>query len=425
MSENMTENVVEEKINTIAIKNLLRNVNVIQNKYDDIAVITGEKFNIFSVMRAESDEVRTHSRVIAEFLNPKGKHSQGSIFLKLFFDEIEFLEDIKEYFDFDNAKILVEEHIGPINADYSKGGFIDIVVKDSKHQVLIENKIYAGDQKGQLLRYKNNYPNCKLIYLTLDGKKPSQYSYKIGNEKGIELEEINLTSYRINIKNWVEKCIEKTNAQPIIKETLVQYLNLIKKLTNQTTNKKMSTEIQDLILDNFSAAEQIVRDFDAVKFKICGSIRANIINELKSKLSSKYEITDQGSKVGDKNSKIWIEPTEYIGNSLLFGIESFSGRGANGTELFYGILDLHAKNKGFFAKFPEFNQNGWWREKKYFQDFENFKVDFSDSNFISFLGKNVNKKNELVTVLSEQIISYIESRENNFIEIHEEINGSK
>lgn len=421
----MNEKVIEENTNRTDIKNLLEKVKVIQTKYDNIAVTTGEKFNIFSVMRAESDEVRTHSRVIAEFLNPKGKHSQGSVFLKLFFDEVESLEDIRDFFDFDHAKVLVEEHIGSINKDYSTGGFIDIVIKDSKHQVVIENKIFAGDQKGQLLRYKNKYPNCKLIYLTLDGKKPSQYSYKIGNEKDIDLAEINLSSYRINIKNWVEKCIEKTNAQPIIKQTLVQYLNLIKKLTNQTTNKKMSTEIQDLILDNFSAAEQIVKDFDTVKYKICGSIRANIINELQSILSSKYEITDQGSRVGDKNSKIWIEPKEYLGNSLLFGVESFSGSGANGTELFYGILDLQAKNKGFFAKFPEFNQNGWWREKKYFQDFENFKVDFSDSNFISYLGKNVNKKDELVTVLSEQIISYIESREVNFMEIHEEINGSK
>lgn len=421
----MADSIVEEKINTAEIKNLLQNVEIIQKKYDDIASITGEKFNIFSVMRAESDEVRTHSRVIAEFLNPKGKHSQGSVFLKLFFKEIDDLEDIKENFDYENAKVLVEEHVGTIDKEYSEGGFIDIVVKDSKHQVVIENKIYAGDQKGQLLRYKSNYPNCKLIYLTLNGKEPSEFSYKIGNEKDLKLEDIILISYGYTIKNWIEKCLEKTHSLPIIRETLMQYLHLIKKLTNQSTNKKMSREIQDLILANFSAAEQIVKDFDNVKYKICGSIRAEIMNKLKAKLIDKYDISDKGSKVGDKNSKIWLEPKEYIGNSLLFGIEPFSGSGGIGTELFYGIIDLHAKNKDFFAKLPEFNQSGWWRERNYFQDFENFKVDFSDSNFISFLGKNKNKREELVNTLSEQIINYIESREDVLIEIHKEIMGKK
>jgi hypothetical protein len=407
------------------INNLLQQVTIIQKKYDEIAKITGENFNIFSIMRAESDEVRTHSRIIAEFLNPKGKHSQGSVFLKLFFDEIESLAVLKDSFDFENAQVLVEEHVGTIDEYYSEGGFIDIVIKDCKYQVVIENKINAGDQKGQLLRYKKRYPDCVLIYLTLNGKEPTSFSYKIGNDKDLKLEDIILMSYKENIKNWIENSLEKTYSLPIIRETLVQYLHLIKKLTNQSTNKKMSTEIQDLILANFSAAEQIVKNFDNVKYKICGSIRADIMNKLKEKLTDKYDISDKESKAGDKNSKIWLEPKEYMGNFLVFGIEPFSGNGGNGSELFYGVLDLHAKNKDLFAKFPEFSQNGWWREMRYFQDFENFKVDFSDSNFISFLGKNKDKKDELVTVLSQEIIDYIESRENILIEIHKVINRNK
>lgn len=403
------------------VNSLLQQVSIIRKKYDEIAKKTGENFNIFSIMRAENDEVRTHSRIIAEFLNPKGKHSQGSVFLKLFFEEIELLNDLQRTFDFDNAKVLIEEHIGAINNDFSEGGFIDIVIKDSKNQIVIENKIYAGDQKGQLLRYKNCYPDCKLIYLTLDGKKPSYFSYTLGNSKDINLEEIILTSYKDNIKNWIEKCIEKTDSLPLIRETLNQYLYLIKKLTNQTTNKKMSTEIQHLILDNYSEAEQIVKNFDAVRYKILGSIRGNIIKELESNLNNKYTITKQRSKVGDKNSKIWIELKQYMGNSLLFGIEPFSGNGNRSKELFYGIIDLEAKNRNVFEKYEEFQMSGWWREIKYFQDFENFKVDFSDANFISYLGKNKNKKHELVSVLSQQIIKYIESREDDLIKIHKEI----
>ena len=243
------------------IKKLLQQVSIIQRKYDEIAKITGENFNIFSIMRAESDEVRTHSRIIAEFLNPKGMHNQGSVFIKLFFDEIQSLQDIKDNFDYENATVLVEEHVGTIDKDYSEGGFIDIVIKDSEHQVVIENKIYAGDQKGQLLRYKNNYPDCKLIYLTLNEKEPSEFSYKIGNEKDLKLEEIILISYLYNIKNWIEKCLEKTHSLPIIRETLVQYLHLIKKLTNQTTNNNMKAEIKELIKGNYDEIDNLVKHY--------------------------------------------------------------------------------------------------------------------------------------------------------------------
>ncbi|MBU2062551.1 MAG: hypothetical protein KKH44_11970, partial [Bacteroidetes bacterium] len=148
------------------------------------------------------------------------------------------------------------------------------------------------------------------------------------------------------------------------------------------------------------------------------------IKELETKLSDKFHITTADSKVGDKNSKIWIEQKEYFGNSLLFGIEPFSGNGNKGTELFYGIIDLNAKNKSLFENLPEYLQTGWWREKKYFNDFENFNVDFSDANFISFLGKNKNKKDELVSALSQQIINYIQMRENDMLEFHKKINGT-
>lgn len=230
--------------------------------------MTRENFNIFSVMRVETDELRTHSRIIAEFLNPKGIHYQGSVFLKLFFEIVEFLNDIKQNFDYENAQILLEEHTGRIYEDYSEGGFIDIIIKDSKNQVVIENKIFAADQKGQLLRYKNKYPNCKLIYLTLNGKSPSEFSYKIKNGQELKLEDIILLSYKNVIKNWLEKCLEKTVSLPIIRETLLQYLHLIKKLTNQTTNNKMEKEIIELIskdYNSFKSAKIISENYEKAK----------------------------------------------------------------------------------------------------------------------------------------------------------------
>lgn len=296
------------------IENLLQQVSIIQKKYDEIAKITGENFNIFSIMKAESDEVRTHSRIIAEFLNPKGIHNQGSVFLELFFDEIESLKNIKESFDFKNAKVLVEEHIGIINEEYSEGGYIDIVIKDSKNQIVIENKIYAEDQKGQLLRYKNYYRDCQLIYLTLNGKSPSVFSYKLGNGKELNLEEIFLVSYKNNIKNWIEKCLEKMHYLPIIRETLVQYLYLIKKLTNQTINDKMGNEIKKYLISNddinMTIDEKIksaIGIYRVVKQAIC----EEFFNRIEAKTGNNCENYNDKT-IGENNSGKWFSKENKV-----------------------------------------------------------------------------------------------------------------
>jgi hypothetical protein len=311
-------------MNMDKIENLLQQVSIIQKKYDEIAKITGENFNIFSIMRAETDEVRTHSRIIAELLNPKGLHSLGSIFLKLFFEEVKDLNDILENFDYDNAQVVVEEHTGRIDEDYSEGGFIDIILKDSKNQVVIENKINAGDQKGQLLRYKNKYPNCKLLYLTLDGKKPNESSYII--EKGLELklEDIILVSYRDIIKNWLEKCLEKTYSLPVIRETLVQYLYLIKKLTNQTTNIKMENEILDNILNNPQNIESALIiagvGLDNIKLGICKRLISKIQKKVGNNLITKdYDATVSFGKL---ESGMWFSSQEEFKIGVLLWFDA-------------------------------------------------------------------------------------------------------
>ena len=48
-----------------------------------------------------------------------------------------------------NASVEVEKYIG--RQTDSEGGRIDIYFTDGKHSIIIENKIYAGDQHHQML----------------------------------------------------------------------------------------------------------------------------------------------------------------------------------------------------------------------------------------------------------------------------------
>ncbi|TRX36285.1 PDDEXK-like family protein [Flavobacterium restrictum] len=189
------------------INNLLQQVTIIQKKYDEIAKITGENFNIFSVMNMEYKEVNTHSAIIGEFLNPKGSHGQGDTFLKL------FVEEIRNHFgsyillnDFENLvndKICERTITSTNDWEDVSGGRIDIIIEDNNQILIIENKPGFQDQPYQLIRY-NNYAKTKspkkiiLLYLTLDGRnlKKEEEPFLI---KDIKIEGYNFRHNEIRI----------------------------------------------------------------------------------------------------------------------------------------------------------------------------------------------------------------------------------
>ena len=123
----------------------------------------GECFNIFEVLGLQTSEVRLHSAIIAELLNPRGNHGLGDKFLKAFIDDV-IPEQCRFTLDALSAKVYTEFNIGNISKDYTEGGRIDLLIQDNvKQTIIIENKIYAGDQPCQLLRYNNYARKEKLI----------------------------------------------------------------------------------------------------------------------------------------------------------------------------------------------------------------------------------------------------------------------
>lgn len=432
----MIENTAEKKINISTIKNLLENVSVIQNKYDDIAEITGEKFNVFSVLNLTSNEVRTHSAFIGELLNTRGSHGLKDIPLKLFIkmleekfipievDESENSLDLDRFkFNTETAVTIVEKNINKLNEDKTEGGRIDIIIEDKNkiNALIIENKIYAREQENQLIRY---YNYCKeyflkeapILYLTLNGSSPTSGIGLIERQHYFNI------SYKEDIINWLELCIKEASDKPMLREVIKQYIYLIKKLTGQTLNKKMGEEIQNLILKNYLSAEQIVKEFEKIKYKITGSIRARITEILILELGSKYNVTTR-NKIGDTNSGIWLELKDYQNLGIYFGIEPFSGKGNVRNELFFGILNLNDRHKSIFEN-HNFKCFRWWRDVDFFdnlEDFKNNRINFSDSEFINFLGKSPSKQHELIEKIAKRMIEFVNSKESSLINVCNEI----
>ena len=206
----------------------------------------GKCFNVFSALNMCSDEVRLHSRLLATLLNPKANHGLGNEFLKLFLIALGLPEDYITHC----KEQIVERPIGEVTE--TTGGRIDIILEDREHAVIIENKIYAGDQPNQLLRYHNygvktfGKNNFKLVYLTLYGSDPSASSLGGAHFNFIKL------SYAQDILKLLEKLV-KTQPQKPVHSTVEDYITIIKQLTHQD----MDTKYQQIIIEEAIKSDNI------------------------------------------------------------------------------------------------------------------------------------------------------------------------
>lgn len=237
------------------IQTILSDTSRISSHQEEIRKLKGESFNLFSILGVESRENATHSAFLGELLNPKGSHLFGTKFLELFLEAIDFEKIEGKEFDFSTALLLFEKHVGTRDDDLKTGGRIDLYLKDRKGNTLsIENKIYAGDQYAQIERYVNhNSTKNTVFYLTLNGDDASEQSS--GDMK--EGEHYHCISYKSTVIEWLEACMKEATQHPIVRESIRQYILLIKKLTNQLTDSTMENEIQALIAKNYSAAKMI------------------------------------------------------------------------------------------------------------------------------------------------------------------------
>ena len=276
-----------------SIQNLLTQVSLISKKYEDLAVYSGEHYNVFDILGITSDEL-SHSAILTNLLNANGRHGQKDIFLKLFIETVKdtFQKhqaklDLLTHFNTINSKAEKEKSAGKVNYEAEQGGRIDIVINDGKNNIIIENKVYAGDQPMQLIRYREFDINAPIFYLTLDGNSPSE------NSKGRLKEGFDFTciSYKNEIVVWIEKCIKEMANKPFIRETLNQYLILIQQLTNQSNNHKMSEEISKILtasLDTFNTSILIANSNN--KKYIFENQLLTLINEVKHELKLEINV---------------------------------------------------------------------------------------------------------------------------------------
>lgn len=273
----------------------------------------GENYNIFYDLGFMSDEVHLHSMFLANLLNPKGSHGQRGKFLEAFLKMLQksFLAISADNLELNitNASVEVEKYIG--RQTDSEGGRIDIYLTDGKHSIIIENKIYAGDQHHQMLRYWNYGMSQKgddtensfvLIYLTLDGCSPSKDS--LGED--LKENDIVCLSYKSDIRGWLDRCVELASRTPLVRETINQYISTIDILTNNVMED--NKDLFDILSkkENLDAIYDIVNNKNAVVNRI---VNEEFIPQLRIIAKSK------GFSMGDGCIENWFEKP-YTGLSF-------------------------------------------------------------------------------------------------------------
>ena len=122
-----------------------------------------DNFNVFTFFGIQNDEVRTHSKLIAELLSPDGRHEAGGAFLARFLEQVGLPTDTAGW------EVSMEKR--------HRYGRWDIVLenKSQRQIVVLENKINSQEGDQQLDRYllgarskRYGDENIYLIFLTVD-----------------------------------------------------------------------------------------------------------------------------------------------------------------------------------------------------------------------------------------------------------------
>ena len=182
------------------------------------------RFNLFSILKINWKEALVHTPFLAHLLNPQESHSQGDLFYKEFIRTV-LSEKAQSIF-----LNITQEHLYIKDEEWIGNGQIDIFIhhkdKENPFVIIIENKIFAGDQYLQLKRYyeyatKNlriSPDRVKLFYLTPIESTPPDESIEKELKKGLINKGILVPiSYEYHIIKWLKSC------QLIIEALVVQH----------------------------------------------------------------------------------------------------------------------------------------------------------------------------------------------------------
>lgn len=335
-------------------------------------------FNPYLEMWSATKEVKLHSALLCGFLNPQSNHYQGDVFLEIFLN----ITDLKEWFgDMSDARV------------HREYGHIDMYITNGIRHIIVENKIWAGDQGEQIQRYIETikevsdeeesvaYENIAVLYLApqlnkKDKRMPSEYSLGKWKIKGDYLEDdkgnkvrFKAISYDKEILEWIDASQKEVGCITSLNVALSFYKDVVQIITNTKENTMSLAKHLTKDKDNMKYQLEIMWDIFDMKEEICEEYSKAIIEKYKDEIEEKgFEIieTRDGGERREDWGKTWqncwyryvIKPKDCGEHYLAFCIEYAKDKN-NG----YGVR-LFSKDSDYPVKFKKYLdvkfQLGWW-----------------------------------------------------------------
>lgn len=161
------------------------------------------RFNVMSWIEPDENKL---SDLLAELLDPRGRHGQGDRFLRLLLDLLGMPSGGSL------TELATIQREAPTHGIEKYRRRIDILIESSMI-VAIENKIDSPDQKDQVKDYLDHLHYLSqgwttpalLIYLTPNGRRPTSLSPTERREQK-EKRRLHCWSYRGQLRAWLETC---------------------------------------------------------------------------------------------------------------------------------------------------------------------------------------------------------------------------
>lgn len=244
----------------------------------------GAGFNVFSLCGVDHYET-LHSKILADFLNPKGSHGQGMLFLDLFCEILGRLGFEGSF----SANVTVATEVTGYIKDESVGRF-DILLEDSSTSsvCIIENKIFASEQPEQLKRYADWLQRERkgwkkfLVFLTLNGRE----AWSIKEQELYQRLAYVSQDKKPCLREWIDSCLKKIGGEdkPFIQSALKQYKKHINNLAKG--ERAMEERLLEVITEGrlMEAAEKITSNYPAIKWRIIGRVIGKVRDRIEQKL---------------------------------------------------------------------------------------------------------------------------------------------
>lgn len=240
---------------------------ILDEDFTNLQNLASEEVNLMEILGVAHRELQ-HSNFLAWLFNPNESHNLGDFaireFIKLYYRENQFkdlgLQTKLSVFDFVHLDFDDLE----IKREHKN---IDLILLSKKNEfcIVIENKIYSTEGKGQLKKYRNwtetEYPNFKYkIYIFL-----SLFEQDISEEE----QDYYIQLTYSNIVKLLENIIYNKSLADKNRFAFEQYLQTLKSMLNQ--NQEIETIAQSLYKKYKSAFDLVFKYAEPIERGLIGN----------------------------------------------------------------------------------------------------------------------------------------------------------